>query len=224
MVLFDAGGTLVFFDAHAVAEVVGAHGARVTAEAVRAAEGPAKALYQRLLREGVSHEEGWDRYVAAVLAHAGVDEKRAVELVPVVRAEHDRLNLWRRVPEGLGDALDRLRSAGVRLGVVSNSEGTIAKLLGIVGLAPRFEVIVDSAIEGVRKPDPEIFRRALARMGADAGAAMYAGDVPDVDVAGARAAGMGAVLIDTYGYFPDYSEAPRFESVVALVDALLGGR
>jgi putative hydrolase of the HAD superfamily len=47
--------------------------------------------------------------------------------------------------------------------------------------------------EGVSKPDPEIFRRALERLGTNASDAVFVGDHPDVDVSGARAAGMKAV-------------------------------
>jgi FMN phosphatase YigB (HAD superfamily) len=51
---------------------------------------------------------------------------------------------------------------------------------------------------------------------------MYAGDIPNVDVDGARAAGLDAVLIDTLSHYPDYTGAPRFVSVAALVEALCG--
>ena len=95
------------------------------------------------------------------------------------------------------------------------------ELFESLGLAAQFELVVDSALEGVRKPDPEIFRRALARMGGVApSAALYAGDIPSVDVVGARAAGMEGVLIDTFDHFPDYRDAPRFASVSALLAAL----
>ncbi|MEM9073187.1 MAG: HAD hydrolase-like protein [Myxococcota bacterium] len=51
--------------------------------------------------------------------------------------------------------------------------------------------------------------------------AIYAGDVPDVDVVGARAAGMDAVLIDTLDHYPDYVEAPRFQKTATFIDSLL---
>jgi putative hydrolase of the HAD superfamily len=76
---------------------------------------------------------------------------------------------------------------------------------------------VDSALEGVRKPDPEIFRRALARMGVSAERAIYAGDIPSVDVDGAHAAGMQAALIDPLDFYPDHTSSRRFASVAELV-------
>ena len=56
-----------------------------------------------------------------------------------------------------------------------------------------FDTVLISDAEGVSKPDPEIFRRALERLGVDAAHACYIGNHPEVDVAGARAAGLKAV-------------------------------
>jgi putative hydrolase of the HAD superfamily len=106
---------------------------------------------------------------------------------------------------------------GIRLGVVSNSEGHIEALLQHVGLGVHLELVVDSALEGVHKPDPEIFRRALTRLGVEPRQAIYVGDIPAVDVGGARAAGMEGVLIDAFGHHRDYADAPRVESVAELV-------
>jgi putative hydrolase of the HAD superfamily len=97
----------------------------------------------------------------------------------------------------------------------------LAVLLERVGLAAHFEVVLDSQLEGVQKPDPEIFRRALERMGIAAGRALYAGDIPEIDVLGARAAGMSGVLIDAAGRYSDEQGWSRVPSVAALIDALL---
>jgi putative hydrolase of the HAD superfamily len=123
------------------------------------------------------------------------------------------------VPAGLSEALDRAAQSGIRLGVVSNSEGHLAALFDRLDLSRHFEHVVDSAPEGVRKPDPEIFRRALVRFGVDAAQALYAGDIPQVDVDGARAAGMEAVLIDPLNHYSEYTSAPRLTSVVELLSS-----
>ena len=74
---------------------------------------------------------------------------------------------------------------------------------------------------GGPKPDPEIFRRALTRMGLRPEQALYAGDIPEVDILGARAAGMEAVLIDAGGHYRDQPQWPRLASVEELVTRLL---
>jgi putative hydrolase of the HAD superfamily len=224
VLLLDAGNTIVFLDGAVVAEVVAEHGHSITAAGVQRGERIAKREYEKRLQGTASHEDAWAELLAATLHHAGIEKGAARALVPVLRQEHDRFNLWRRVPEGVVQALSAARSAGARLGLVSNSEGQVRRLLERLELSAHFEVIVDSGVEGVRKPDPEIFRRALARMNVEAEQALYAGDIPRVDVTGARAAGLRAVLIDAAGDYPDYDEALRFSSLAEMVDALYAGR
>jgi putative hydrolase of the HAD superfamily len=220
LLLLDAGNTLVFLDHAALAEAARCAHVAVSAEALARAEPAAKRLYEAAMTQGRSHEDGWLLHMRAIYECAGVPRPEAERAAQAAQAAHDAFNLWRRVPPGLEACLARLQRAGIRLGVVSNSEGQLAALLERVGLAGYFEHVLDSGVEGVRKPDPEIFRRALARFGIPASRALYAGDIPAVDVGGARAAGMDAVLIDPFAHYPEYREARRFDSVMALADAL----
>ncbi len=220
--LLDAGNTVIFLDEEAVSEELRARaGVEIAPEVIRDAQAPAKRRYEALLAEGGSHDEGWFTHMQALLEAAGVEHTRAPALVRLLREAHDELNLWRRVPEGLLPALAHAKAEGLRLGVVSNSEGRVAEILAHVGVSPLVEVIVDSGVEGISKPDPEIFRRALSRMNVEAKDAIYVGDVPTVDVDGARAAGMGAVLIDPFAHYPDYDDAPKIRAVTDLLDAWL---
>jgi putative hydrolase of the HAD superfamily len=216
VLLLDAGNTIVFLDEHEVASAATTAGAAIEPERVRASILAAVRAYEAFLNGGGSHEDAWFTYMRALLSNAGVTSDRLEDAARSVRAAHDRFNLWRRVPDGLPEALELLRASGVRLGVVSNSEGTIAELLATVGIASHFETVVDSALVGVRKPDPRIFRIALERMGVKSQGAVYAGDVPDVDVRGARSAGLEAVLVDAYGLYDGYDGALRVRSVAEL--------
>jgi putative hydrolase of the HAD superfamily len=136
---------------------------------------------------------------------------------------HRENHLWCRLAAGTREALDRLRAGGLRLAVVSNSDGRVEEALVAAGLRDCFDVVLDSALVGVEKPDPAIFRAALAALGVAPAEALYIGDLYDVDVVGARAAGMEAVLL-----VPDAAPGPdcrRFASLAALADDLLiGGR
>jgi putative hydrolase of the HAD superfamily len=107
--------------------------------------------------------------------------------------------------------------------VVSNANGTVRAKLGRLGLAGFFDVILDSQEEGVEKPDPRLFERALVRSGAARDDTLHAGDLYEVDVVGARAAGIAPVLVDRGNLYPD-ADCPRVATLVALADRLESGR
>jgi putative hydrolase of the HAD superfamily len=218
--LFDVGNTLSYLDHAELSHIAGQVGPAVASQALAEAEAVAKRRYEQLLRQGASHEGGWLLYMRAIFEAAGLSEQDAARAADAARQEHARENLWRKVPDGLIAGLRRVRAAGVRLGIVSNSEGALMELLDRVALSEHFETVVDSGLESVRKPDPAIFRLALTRMGVGPEGVLYAGDIPEVDVLGARAAGLDAVLIDTLDHYPGYDDAPRFASVLALFEAL----
>lgn len=220
VLLLDAGNTVVFLDHDAVAEAVHHVCPQLTGPALRAAEPSAKRAYEQELRGGLSHEQGWFLYMEVLLRTGGASDANAKRGAVEARRAHDAFNLWRRVPKDLVSAIEGARATGMRFGIVSNAEGTLASLFARLGIEHLFEHVVDSHLEGVRKPDPEIFWRALVRMNVSAGAALYAGDIPGVDVDGARAAGIEAVLIDPLDHYADYRNAPRFASVAQLLSAM----
>jgi putative hydrolase of the HAD superfamily len=219
--LLDAGDTLLFFDGGAVTEALAGLGVSVAAQRLEGALHQAKQHYRKHVGEGRDHEGGWYGLMRDLLVFAGVALEQTQGLLPELRRVHDDFYFWRRVPQGLPTALAAARAAGMRLGVVSNSEGRLASVLERVGLGACFDTVLDSAIEGVQKPDPEIFRRALARLGVPAASSVYAGDVPEVDVLGSRSAGMHGVLIDGPGHYASEPAWPRAASVQALIEELL---
>jgi putative hydrolase of the HAD superfamily len=99
--------------------------------------------------------------------------------------------------------LRRLRTAGLRLGVISNFEEWLERLLDQLGVGEYFDVRVISGVEGMEKPDPRIFELAMSRAGVDAGSSVHVGDSPTFDVEPAAALGMLPVLIDRRERFPD---------------------
>jgi len=94
-------------------------------------------------------------------------------------------------PDDTIAALQELRRRGVGLGVITNGTvGLQQQKLERLGLASCFDEVLISEREGVSKPDPEIFRRALERSGVKAAEMAFVGDHPTIDVAGARDAGL----------------------------------
>jgi putative hydrolase of the HAD superfamily len=121
--------------------------------------------------------------------------------------------------EDVTPVLDRLRGAGLTLGVVSNFEEWLERLLERLGVREYFEVRVISGVEGLEKPDPRIFELAMERAGVAAADSVYVGDNPEFDVDPALALGMFPVLIDRRDRFPDASVA-RIASLDELPDVL----
>ncbi len=95
-------------------------------------------------------------------------------------------------------------------------------MLQRVGLLELFDVVIDSAVEGVEKPDPRIFHLALERTGAAAEDVVYAGDIYSIDVVGARAAGIRPVLVDEGDLYPE-ADCPRVRSLAQLAEHLAPG-
>ena len=87
----------------------------------------------------------------------------------------------------------------------------------------QFEFVIDSGEVGVEKPDPRIFQIALERMGVSAADALYVGDLYEVDVVGARAAGLDVVLLDPSGEHSG-RDVKTVRSVAELADGLLAAR
>lgn len=121
---------------------------------------------------------------------------------------------WRIDPEAV-TTLDRLKSSGLRLGVISNFDHRVYRILGGLGLTGFFDSITISSEAGYAKPRREIFELALRSLDADAREAMHVGDSAHLDLAAASGAGMVAVLID-----PALKDGPAIEGRTARVSTL----
>jgi putative hydrolase of the HAD superfamily len=119
--------------------------------------------------------------------------------------------------------LGELRAAGLAVGVVSNSDGRVESLLAAAGLRPFLDFVIDSGSVGVEKPDPRIFALACERAGVPPQHALHVGDVYEVDVLGARAAGVTPVLFDPDDLVPD-ADCARISDLAALPALLLTPR
>jgi HAD superfamily hydrolase (TIGR01549 family) len=220
-ILFDAGGTLIHVDGE---RFCAAAGLSYLPEAFLKAETEAVAAARALVlrRPGSSDAERLPVFLDRLLQALGVgdaEQRRAVS--SRIAAEHRRANLWSGPAPGARETLDSLASRGYRIGVVSNADGRVRKLLEDAGLAARLEIVLDSALVGMEKPDPRIFLAAAQELGVPAPECAYVGDIYEIDIVGARAAGMRAVLI---GACPAPDEVERVESLAALLPLFPGLR
>ncbi len=97
--------------------------------------------------------------------------------------------------------LDLLARQRRRLGIISNSESSdrVREILRNADLEGRFDPIVSSGTEGVRKPHPEIFHRALELAGIPARSAFYVGNLPETDARAASRAGLNSIWLNRNG-------------------------
>jgi putative hydrolase of the HAD superfamily len=214
-VLLDAGGTLVRLDFEWMAATLTGAGIAMDAARLARAEISGRRAYDRsrearalAVSEDVAPAAGAARpedsngireYFGATLSAAGVPEGRIDEMLARFFERNRERGLWTRPAEGARAALDGIASLGLRLAVVSNSDGRARMHLGDCGVLDGLEFVVDSHHVGVEKPEPAIFATALERLGVAPGHALFVGDIRSVDAAGASAAGLDFVLIDPFG-------------------------
>ena len=85
------------------------------------------------------------------------------------------------------------------------------------GLRPLLDAVLVSMDEGVHKPNPELFRRAAARLGLSPSQCVFVGDHPVNDIEGAIGAGMRAVFIDTRSPSCAFDDVPVIRSLSELL-------
>ena len=208
-VFIDAGNTLVSIDFDRVAAELAELGHACAPEALRRAEAAARPAVSRFVaaRASTEGEDTFRFYLGSLLAGVapvaaagpGAIGRAADALAVRLRFPGESFRLWRQVLPRVPEALASLRAQGLPLVVVSNSDGTIERGLELAGLRGYFSAVVDSARVGVEKPDPRIFEHAIRHSGVSGERALHVGDLYDADVAGARAAGVHAVLLDPFG-------------------------
>jgi pyrophosphatase PpaX len=132
---------------------------------------------------------------------ARLSARHARELYDTYREyNHRRHDELIRGYEGIAEALDALRAAGRRLGIVtSKSADTTQMAFRAVGLREHFEVVVTASDTSEHKPSPAPLLLCLERFGATAAGSLYVGDSP-VDIEAGRAAGMATAAV-AWGVF-----------------------
>lgn len=156
----------------------------------------------------------------------GVDDSGVAAYLAAYNTAFERAQ---RLFDDVIPLLDRARDAGVACVFVTNSstEHTLMKLRA-VGIADRAELVTTDTL-GVGKPDPAIFRHALALAGVAADEAVVVGDTLPTDVRGARGAGIRAAWVERPGQTPPRSSGwgtpvddPCVHVVASLVDVPVG--
>lgn len=159
-------------------------------------------------------------HFAAVLGEFGVTDSERISGA-VQRYIGDRYRGLKLYAESL-EVLQVIRQRK-QVGLITNGPSKIQrdKLIWL-DIAHLFPLALVSEEEGIAKPDPEIFHRALRLVGSQPEEAVYIGNAPEIDVAGAQAAGLTSVWINRGsqpwpgGKRPDY-EITNLRSLLPLL-------
>lgn len=196
VVTFDIGQTLVDLDLDFLQGRLWEQGISVEIARLAAAIPAAWQTYDVRTEGGAAHP--WTAFMSALLGGAGVGD--VAHLVDWLYEQQATKNLWRKPVEPMVGVVRELRQRGVKIAALSNSEGHLAELLAEIGLAPLFDVIIDSGRVGVAKPDPRIFALTLERLGVPLPrVVVHVGDSWAADVEGALAAGWRAIWYRSRG-------------------------
>jgi putative hydrolase of the HAD superfamily len=218
-VLLDAGGVLLDLDYAYLRRLVESRQVEVDEQQLARLEALARLEIHRQVSEGGRVSDAWRDYFHIILNRVGLPPETRGAIIDALWEAHQRVGLWTVPIEGGPDTVAELKRHGYRLGVVSNAEGRVEQDLESAGYRGLLETVVDSHVVGVEKPSPEIFDIALRRLDARPESTVFVGDVPAVDVEGARAAGLTPILIDRHDVYPD-SDVLRLTSIRELPSCL----
>lgn len=211
-IFFDIGDTLVFDDPPLQERVVSA------AQSVGIAPDPAR------LPDAFRAAEAFavKRYVAGIVWDAPGALRETVRVLwhslglpplsdnewTAFASAFASLPFTRFVPPEAFALLNDLKRRGFVLGAISDWEDTLPEVLADLGLLPYFDARAISAVVGVTKPNPLLFEDALAQVGLPPDNCLHIGDWYELDAAGAKAAGLSALLFDWAERTPN-ADCPR---------------
>jgi putative hydrolase of the HAD superfamily len=153
--------------------------------------------------ELVHDETIWHRFTEEIFLGMGGPAEIASECATEIERGWEVAENFELFEDAL-PVLEELRTAGVKIGLVSNGIRDLKEFVAHHLL--EVDAIVDSRSHGRVKPHPTIFQAALAALGVEPRHAVMVGDSLEEDIEGARALGMHAILVDREGRHADVEE------------------
>ena len=158
----------------------------------------------------------WSHLYRRLLQEFDIDDETMVRTLYDVFSSSASYRLF----DDVLPTLYQLTASGYRLGVISNFEGWLEKMLVELEVGHLFDVTVISGVAGIEKPDPAIYQIALQEARVTAPDAVPVGDSPAMDVEPASSVGMKSVLLDRYGRYDGAGQGARIETLQELPDLL----
>ena len=227
-VFFDLYHTLICYDPpqeESLARVLNDFGIEVAPEVLRRPIVVAdEFIYQEHSRLSISKRSDEEKkslfaqYQAMVLKEAGIEPTG--ELIGNILSKMQQIKFSRVLFDDVLPVLTELKGKGLILGLISNVDSDITPLLDKLGLSQLLQVVVTSQDTGYMKPQPEIFKEAARQASVQVSEAMYIGDQYQIDVLGAKKAGMQGVLLDRNSYFEEVTKELKIQNLYQLVEYL----
>lgn len=193
-------------------EILRGHGHSFSPEEVREASRSAARAYRKMWEEDHRHM-AIDRRIRHMLRELDVEPEAGLVGEMIARYEGCFLEDPPILKEGVEETLNGLRGRFL-LGIISDTGVTpgsvIREHLSRVGLLDRFSSTVFSDETGYAKPHPVQFQRALEELGVQPHEAIHVGDLIRTDIAGAKAAGMKTVWVQTEGKTAPDNDQPDY--------------
>ena len=220
--IFDAGGTLVHPDWARLSGIAKEVAGREFegAEMAGAFGKMLRAVGTEMQREGFVLPEEMKRphwTFRRVYRDLGLDEASCSKVVELLEESHAGKHIWCGIDREVPNVLDELKRQGLLIAVISNTEdGRLLDSLAAAGISDRFDLLIDSQLVGLRKPEAAIFQLTLERMKLEPHEAAYVGDSYVHDALAARAIGLRGILLDPLDLHPE-SVCPRIKSLGELI-------
>lgn len=227
-VFFDLYQTLICYQPpreESLARLLNDFGIEVTPEVLRRPIVVAdEFIYQEHSRLPISKRSDEEKralfakHQAMLLKEAGIEPTS--ELIGSILSKMQQIKFSRVLFDDVLPVLTKLKENGLILGLISNVDSDITPLLDKLGLSQLLHVVVTSQETGYMKPQPKIFKEAARQAGIKVSKAMYIGDQYQIDVLGAKKAGMQGVLLDRNSYFNEVTKELKIQNLYQLVEYL----
>jgi len=195
-------------------ELLQPHGQEPSPEQALSALEDARRRHGEGMTAGVA--SGSPEIASWALESFGVEDARASQRL-ATRLQNAAFEWDVRALDGAAETLARLRERGIRRGLICDTglaPGQVVRtLLDRFGLLGDLEVLIFSDEAGVPKPDPGLFRTALANLDVAPDQAVHIGDTRSTDIVGARGVGMASLRIRVP--HDDRTEGPEADAVAA---------
>lgn len=205
-VLFDLGSTLIYFSEKWEAVTQQFHrelinslisaGIQVNAEQfLQEYDARQESYYNERDTEFIEHTSAY--ILKSLLADHGYSQIPDDVIRQALKAMYAVSQAYWKIEEDTLSTLETLKNAGYRMAIISNAgdDADVQALIDNAGIRPYFDVVVTSASQGIRKPNPRIFQTVLNMLGVKPERAIMVGDTLGADILGAHNAGMPAIWI-----------------------------